>query len=1044
MYPKISIFAFCLGLLFLALGCQSTSAKISLQKKDHIAFIGGNLCSRMINYGKLETNIQATFPNDSLIIRNMCDGGDRPGFRPHSGRDSAWVFPGAKAFQDEYAQPSGSVGHLRYPDEWLDSLDVDVILAFFGYSESFQGTDGLDNFRAELSALVEHTLTQKYNDESAPQLVLVSPIAFEDLSDQYDLPDGTTENQNLKLYSDAIREVAATYDLAFIDLFTPSKIWYQKNEDHLTIDGFQLNELGNTILANYLSKSLFGKTPAKSVDLAGVNTAVNEKNFFWHNDYKVPNGVHVFGRRYNPFGPDNYPAELKKTREMTDIRDHNIWAVLQGQSLDLASLDAETTVLPPVSTNYETREGSDSPGYLYGQDALDRIEVAEGYKIELFASERDFPDLANPVQLSFDNAGRLWVATMPTYPHYRPGDPKPNDKLIILEDTDGDGKADKQTTFADGLHLPVGFEFAPEGVYVSQGTNLKLLKDTNGDDKADEVEIILSGFDDHDTHHVISAFCADPSGAILMGEGVFLHTNVETPYGTVRATNGGFYRYSPQRKRLERHTQLSIPNPWGIAFDKWGQHFFAETSGPDVRWMMPGSIKSRYGKATHKSFSIIEQAHRVRPTSGLEFVSSRHFPEEVQGDMLINNTIGFLGTKQHQMIEDGTGYTTQHRQDLIKGDDPNFRPVDMEFAPDGSLYVIDWHNVLIGHMQHNARDPLRDHVHGRIYRITYPSRPLVEPAEVAGASIPTLLDNLTLPEYRSRYRTRRELRGRDQEEVLTALTEWWQNLDSANPNYERWLLEGLWVSWGMNKIDQDLLDKILTAKDHRVRSGGVRVLRYMHHQIDNSDELFQAAALDAHGQVRLEAIVTASWLPSETGLAILAEAGKLPLDDWMIHAYRTAEAHLNDRAVEPIPDNKAPTYLNQAEAALYEKGAEIFEREGYCGTCHQTDGQGLETVGYPPLAGSEWVMIDTDRLIKLTLKGLYGPITVKGKLYDSKVPMTPYEGLMNDEEVAAVLTFVRNSWGNEGTTITSEQVAKVRASIKDKKGFYKPSELELQ
>lgn len=1044
MYPKISIPAFCLGLLLLAMGCQSTSPKISLQKKDHIAFIGGNLCSRMINYGKLETSIQAAFPNDSLIIRNMCDGGDRPGFRPHSGRDSAWVFPGAKAFQDEYAQPSGSVGHLRYPDEWLDSLDVDVILAFFGYSESFRGTEGLDNFQAELSALVEHTLTQKYNDASAPQLVLVSPIAYEDLSDQYDLPNGSTENQNLQLYSDAIREVATTYDLAFIDLFTPSKNWYRENEDYLTIDGFQLNERGNTILANYLAKRLFGKSPAKSVDLAKVNAAVNEKNWFWHNDYKVPNGVHVFGRRYNPFGPDNYPAELQKTREMTDIRDRNIWAVLQGQSLDLASLDAETTVLPPVNTNYETREGSAPTEYLYGQDALDRIEVAEGYKIELFASEREFPDLANPVQLSFDNAGRLWVATMPTYPHYRPGDPKPNDKLIILEDTDGDGKADKQTTFADGLHLPVGFEFAPEGVYVSQGTNLKLLKDTDGDDKADEVEIILSGFDDHDTHHVISAFCADPSGAIMMGEGVFLHTNVETPYGTVRATNGGFYRYNPQRKRLERHAQLSIPNPWGIAFDEWGQHFFAETSGPDVRWMMPGSIKSRYGIATHKSFSIIEQAHRVRPTSGLEFVSSRHFPEEVQGDMLINNTIGFLGTKQHQMIEDGTGYTTKHRQDLIKGDDPNFRPVDMEFAPDGSLYLVDWHNVLIGHMQHNARDPLRDHVHGRIYRITYPGRPLVEPAEIAGASIPTLLDNLKLPEYRTRYRTRRELRGRDQEAVLSALTNWWQNLDPAHPNYERWLLEGLWGSWGMNKIDQELLGKVLTAKDHRVRAGGVRVLRYMHHQIDNSDELFQAAALDAHGRVRLEAIVAASWLAPETGLPILAEAGKLPLDDWMIHAYRTAEAHLNDRAVEPMAENKAPTHLNQAEAALYEKGAKIFEREGYCGTCHQADGQGLQTVGYPPLAGSEWVMIDTDRLIKLTLKGLYGPITVKGKLYDPQVPMTPYEGLMNDEEIAAVLTFVRNSWGNEGTIITPEQVARVRASIKDKEGFYKPSELELQ
>jgi len=94
----------------------------------------------------------------------------------------------------------------------------------------------------------------------------------------------------------------------------------------------------------------------------------------------------------------------------------------------------------------------------------------------------------------------------------------------------------------------------------------------------------------------------------------------------------------------------------------------------------------------------------------LEFISSRHFPDEVQGDLLINNTIGFLGMRQHQVVEDTTGMRLQMRQDLLVGSDPNFRPVDMEFAPDGSLYVVDWHNVLIGHMQHNARDPMRDHV----------------------------------------------------------------------------------------------------------------------------------------------------------------------------------------------------------------------------------------------------------------------------------------------------------------------------------------------
>ena len=203
---------------------------------------------------------------------------------------------------------------------------------------------------------------------------------------------------------------------------------------------------------------------------------------------------------------------------MTNIRDQAIWGALKGQVMDVRMADQSTHELQPVKTNYRPSEKNGNPEYLYGEEAEAKLKVPEGYKIELFASEKEFPDLANPVQLSFDNKGRLWVAVMPEYPHYRPGDDKPDDKLLILEDTDGDNRADKQTIFASGLHLPVGFEFAPEGVYVSQGTNLVLLRDEDGDDHADSKEIIMSGFDDHDTHHVISAFCADPSGAIYMGE----------------------------------------------------------------------------------------------------------------------------------------------------------------------------------------------------------------------------------------------------------------------------------------------------------------------------------------------------------------------------------------------------------------------------------------------------------------------------------------------------------------------------------------------
>ncbi|MBO0952802.1 PVC-type heme-binding CxxCH protein [Fibrella forsythiae] len=1015
---------------------------LKVEKGSHIMLLGNNLGSRMMNYGHFETELQLRYPDDQLYIRNMCDGGDTPGFRPHSSRNTPWAFPGAEKFQTEYANKSESEGHMEYPDQWLTRLKADIIVAFFGYNESFQGKAGLANYKAELDAFVKWTLKQKYNGVSAPQLALVSPIAFEDLSGTYDLPNGKVENENLSLYANAMREVADQNNVLFVDAFTPSQNWYAASKEPLTIDGSQLNDEGYIKLGTLLADQLFGKTSAKAeANRQLVREAVLEKNWMWHNDYKIPNGVHVYGRRYNPFGPDNYPAEIEKIRQMTAIRDTAVWvAASKGEKMDIAAADQRTKVLPPVKTNFNP-EKNGSLTYLYGQEALSKLKVPAGYKIELFASEEEFPDLAKPMQMSFDGKGRLWVAVMPSYPHYKPGDAKPNDKILIFEDTNGDGKADKETVFADGLHLPLGFEIAKEGVYVSQGTNLKIFTDTNGDDKADKSEILLSGFDDHDTHHNSHAFTVDPSGAIYSGEGVFLHTNVETSYGPVRATNGGFYRYAPQLRKLERTAQLSIPNPWGIAFDDWGQPFFAETSSPDVRWMMPGTVLPRYGEATHKSVQLIEKDHMVRPTSGLEFVSSRHFPDEIQGDFLINNTIGFLGMKEHTLVDDGTGYKSRHRQDLVVSEDRNFRPVDMEFAPDGSLFLIDWHNILIGHMQHNARDPLRDHSHGRIYRITYPARPLVTPAKIDGASIEQLLDNLKLPEYRTRYRTRRELRGRDASQVLARLNAWVAGLDKKDPRYEHHLLEGLWVSWGMNKVDQKLLRQVLKAKDYHARAAAVQVVRYTGHQVPDQAALLMQAARDENSRVRLDAIVAASWIGKEKGLPILAEAAKKPLDDWMVHAYDAALAHLKGENVKKEKEIAVKSTLKGEELALFNLGKTIYAKEGYCTTCHQPDGKGLAASGFPPLTGTNWVSGNQDRLIKIALNGLMGPIEVVGKTYPGQVPMTPFGGLLKDNEIAAVLTYVRNSFGNNASAITPDQVKKVRAATASKVDFYSPDQL---
>ncbi len=886
---------------------------------------------------------------------------------------------------------------------------------------------------------------------------------------------------------------------------------------------------------------------------------------------------------------------------MTVIRDQAIWAAAHGKTLDVAALDAKTSVLPEVPTNFKPSVKNGELEYLKGDEALKTIAVPEGYKIEQWATEQEFPALQNPVQMSFDNKGRLWVAVMPSYPHWRPGDPMPDDKLLILEDTNNDGKADKQTVFADKLHLPMGFELAPEGVYVSQGINLVLLRDLDGDDHADTKEIVFSGFDDHDTHHAISAYCADPSGAILMCEGVFLRTNVETAYGPVRGTNGGFYRFDPKRRLLERHAQLPIPNPWGVAFDDWGQHFYLHTSSPNTEWMLPGSVKPRYGVEMPRGIDLIEPAHRVRPTSGIEFLSSRHFPDEVQGDMLINNNIGFRGTKQHKVEDDGTGYKTSFRQNLTESSDGNFRPVDLEVAPDGSLYIVDWHNPLIGHMQHNARDPHRDHAHGRIYRITYPSRPLVKPAKIDGASIEQLLDNLKLPEYRTRYRTRRELRGRDTEQVLAAVKKWTAGLKASDAQYEHHLLEALWVTWGLNRVDDGLLRELLKAKDYRVRAAAVRVVRYSGHRLPDQAELLAQAAGDPHGRVKLEAIVAASWIGQTKGLAVLEAAahpvapegagekkpefvkvssdgreiriahpdaasakvdrlkitvpgrqrtinlaemeihgggqnltaraklkqqseygnGQFPVgnlvdgnkgnfshtaegqkdpwiqavfdapvsidqiviwnrpgfedrfdgaiveyfegkkkvaeatvhvvgggsgnpfdkDPWIKESYRIALAHLQNQSVETHEKIEVPGHLKGKIRDTYVKGAEIYRREGHCGTCHQPDGNGLAPAGFPPLAESEWVNQSPERMIKLTLNGLHGPIVVKGKTYPGLVPMTPFGGMLQDQDIAAVLTYVRNSFGNKASEITADQVKQVREATKDKIGFYAPEEL---
>jgi len=495
-------------------------AHLKITKNSRIGFVGGGLGSRMNIFNHFETELQLRYPEHDLYIRNWCKEGDTPAFRPHPSRHSHYVIPkGKELVKPEYRHGGGN-GHYETPDQWLGRHKVDTVIGFFGYSEAFDGLGRIKGYKDELRAFIKHTLAKNYSGKQV-QVAIVSPAAFEDLSAKRDLPNGVEANKLLQAYSEAMASVCKEEGVLFVDAFSATKGFYNSSEKSLTANGHNLNDDGYQKLAPMLSNLLFGKkeVTADTAKKATVHAAVTEKNRLWLLDYKVPNGVHVHGRRYKPFGNVNFPDELKKTREMTEIRDQALWAANKGKSFDVAKADSKTTQLKPTKTN-----SNRSNVYLSGEATRETLEVAEGYEMKLFADESMFPELANPSQMAFDNKGRLWVSCMPSYPQYKIGDPLPNDKIIILEDTDNNGVADKLITFADNLVTPMGFEITEHGVFVSLQNDLVLLKDTDGDDKADIKEVVLSGFDDTDTHHAISSFCADPSGAIFMGEGVFLHS----------------------------------------------------------------------------------------------------------------------------------------------------------------------------------------------------------------------------------------------------------------------------------------------------------------------------------------------------------------------------------------------------------------------------------------------------------------------------------------------------------------------------------------
>jgi putative heme-binding domain-containing protein len=497
------------------------------------------------------------------------------------------------------------------------------------------------------------------------------------------------------------------------------------------------------------------------------------------------------------------------------------------------------------------------------------FKVAEGFEVNLFAAD---PLVAKPTQMNFDARGRLWISTTSTYPMVAPGE-IPNDKIIILEDTHGQGKADKSTVFAEGLHIPTGIEPGDGGCYVANSTELIHLRDSHGDGKADQRRVILSGFGTEDTHHILHTFRWGPDGALYFNQSIYIHSHIETPGGTRQLGGAGIWRFRPASLELEVFCK-GMCNPWGHEFDRWGNSFGTDGAGGDgIHYLIPGFTYPHFPSGD-KSFPGLNPGQPKYCAN--ELISGRHFPDDWQGNVITND---FRANRvvRFALSDDGSGFSSKLMPDLITSTDRAFRPIDVRMGPDGALYIADWYNPIINHGEVGFRDPRRDKTHGRIWRVTAKGRPLVTRPKLADAPLPELLEQLKAPEAWTRHFAKRVLADRDPREVTAALASWTKTLTE---DHDR--LEALWASQTVNALDVPLLRELLRAKNPDARAAATRILG--HSPTPDALRLLEAQVADEHPRVRLEAVRALKEFADPRSIELATRVLDKPMDRFLDHA----------------------------------------------------------------------------------------------------------------------------------------------------------------
>jgi putative heme-binding domain-containing protein len=808
--------------------------KFSIRTGEVVAFTGSTNSVLEHQTGWLETLLAASAREQ------------RPVFRPMG-------WEGDTVYEQWRAMNFGGWG------EQFDAIGASVIVAWFGQVETLDDSKDDHAFSEAYAKLLDEFRV------STRRLVVIAPPPFEIPGSAW-IPDNTRRNGRVKVFTKIARRLAQERGAVFVDL-GPALDALRAKGRRLTEDGMHFTPEGLRVVAELITGRLGLTVKAGPELLEPLRVEIVAKNRLWFDCWRTMNWFFAYGDRTGTDFPKPGGGHPRLTEELEQYKDLIRIGDEEVHQFAFGNRPAFDPSSKPISAPSEPRQAP--------EEERKSFTLREGFDVNLFASEAD--GLVKPIQIDWDERGRLWALCVPSYPQLVPGVPA-NDYILVCEDTDGDGRADRFNRVVQGLSMPTGMALGDGGIYVCEATQLIHLRDLDGDGKFESRRVVFSGFGTGDSHQMINSPSWGPDGRLWFTQGLHIFSRVETPWGLARSGKTTIWRMDPKTLRLDPFlgNAAATENAWGVGFDDWGRAFYEPGNDPVTIYLDPALVPLPVEQLAYGQYHDIGKLARSKAKAmRVEFIGSRHLTDDLQGALVKSVYLGSQ-VELHRLIEDGSGFSSKLIGPLIESSSEAFRPLETRVGPDGGLYLCDWFNPIIGHYQASYRDPRRDHSHGRIWRITAKGRPLVKPPVFEAKNPRQWLGLLGDPERWTREQARRLLFAGPSKDVVKAADEWLANDGVvASPHY---LAEVLGVYASNHEPRPALLRRLLDSPDPRARAVASKMIGPWADRLDDPLSLLRERVADESPMVRLEAVVSCSYVRSAAAVEVATGVLDRPRD----------------------------------------------------------------------------------------------------------------------------------------------------------------------